>query len=57
MKKVIFAIGVVVALASCGGQTGTQESTTTDTTTATVADTTVGTVVDSTAVDSVGSVN
>lgn len=52
MKKVIFAIGVVVALASCGGQTDTQEATTTDTTTVQTADTTAGTVVDSTKVDS-----
>lgn len=48
----IFGLGLVVALASCGGQTDSQECTSTDSTTAVCADTTVGTVVDSTKVDS-----
>jgi len=52
MKKMIFALGLVVALASCGGQTDSQESTSTDSTSACVKDSTLGTVVDSTKVDS-----
>ncbi len=52
MKKMIFALGLVVALASCGGQTDSQESTSTDSTSASVKDSTLGTVVDSTKVDS-----
>ena len=56
MKKAIFAIGVVVALASCGGQNSTQEEATTDTTAVSKVDTTAGTVIDSTKVDSVSSV-
>ena len=52
MKKMIFALGLVVALASCGGQTDSQECTKTDSTSACVKDSTLGTVVDSTKVDS-----
>lgn len=51
MKKIIFAIGVVVALASCGGQNDTQENTKTDSTAVVSKDTAAGTVVDSTKVD------
>jgi hypothetical protein len=52
MKKVIFAIGLVISLASCGGATS-QTDTTTDSTTLSKADTSVGTKVDSLKVDSV----
>ena len=56
MKKTIFVLGLVVALASCGGQTDSQESTSIDSTTVGVSDTTTGMIVDSTKVDSVSSV-
>jgi len=52
MKKITFLLGLVVALASCGGQTDTQESASTDSTAVVAKDSTVGTVVDSTKVDS-----
>lgn len=52
MKQTIFALGLVVALASCGGQSGSQESTSSDTMAVTSADSTTGMVVDSTMTDS-----
>jgi hypothetical protein len=53
MKKMIFAIGLAVSLASCGGSEATQNDSATDSTSAILADTTIGTNVDSTVVDSV----
>lgn len=53
MKKAIFAIGLVVSLASCGGSATTQNDSATDSITEIKADTTVGTKVDSLMVDSV----
>jgi hypothetical protein len=53
MKKAIFAIGLVVSLASCGGSTTTQNDSTSDSATVISTDTSVGTVVDSVKVDSV----
>jgi hypothetical protein len=48
MKKLIFAIGLVVLLASCGGASTKQNDSTSDSISVVTLDTTVGTVVDST---------
>jgi ABC-type glycerol-3-phosphate transport system substrate-binding protein len=57
MKNLIFAIALVVTLASCGGSTTTQNDSATDSTTVQTTDTTTGTKVDTTlTVDSVKSV-
>ena len=53
MKNLIFAIAILVSLASCGGASTTQNDSTSDSLTTVTGDSTVGMKVDTLAVDSV----